>query len=82
MNSTALERARAADRPDAPEDYAGCAVYAPGGERVGVVKERFVSAEDGVEYLDVKTGLLCLRSVLVPVRAVAKDGQRRVLVLR
>ncbi len=82
MTSTTADRARAANRLETPEDYAGYAVYGPGGEKVGRVKELFVSADDGVEYLDVKTGLLGLRSVLVPVKAIAKDGERHVLVLR
>lgn len=48
----------------------------------GVLKERFVSAEDGIEYLHVKTRLLGLRSFLVQARAVAEDRERRVLVFR
>lgn len=49
---------------------------------MGRVKEFFVSAEDGMEYLDVKTGALGLRSVLVPLRAVATEGEGRTVVLR
>ena len=81
MAATVAERVRAAKKPDAP-DYPGCAVYTLGGERAGVMKERFVSAEDGVEYLDVKMDLLGLRFVLVLARATVKDGERRVLVFR
>jgi hypothetical protein len=81
MAATVAERARAAKKPDAP-DYPGCAVYTLGDEKAGVLKERFVSAEDGIEYLHVKTGLLGLRSFLVPARAVAEEGERRVLVFR
>ena len=81
MAATVAERARDAKKPDAP-DYPGCAVYTLGDEKAGVLKERFVSAEDGIEYLHVKTDLLGLRFVLVPAQAMVKDGERCVLVFR
>ena len=82
MTPTSAIRKEADNRLEARKSYADYAVYEPVGKRIGRVKERFVSAEDGVEYLDVKTGLLGLRSLLVPTTAVVVDGKRRILVLR
>ena len=82
MTPTSAIRKEADNRLEARKSYADYAVYEPVGKRIGRVKERFVSAEDGVEYLDVKTGLLGLRSLLVPTAAVEVDGKRRILVLR
>lgn len=82
MTPTSAVRKEVDNRLEARKSYADYAVYEHAGKRVGRVKERFVSAEDGVEYLDVKTGLLGLRSLLVPTAAVRVDGKRRILVLR
>ncbi len=62
--------------------YTDYAVCEPGGRKVGRVKERFVSADDGVEYLDVKTGFLRLQSLLVPTEALRTDRKRSILLLR
>lgn len=82
MTSTSAVRRRAEHRLEAKKDYADYAVYEPGGRRLGRVKERFVSADDGVEYLDVKTGFLGLRSLLVPIGAMRTDRKRRILLLQ
>lgn len=81
MTPTSAIRKEADNRLEARKSYTDYAVYEPVGKKIGRVKERFVSAEDGVEYLDVKTGLLGLRSLLVPTAAVVVDGKRRILVL-
>ncbi len=67
---------------EAPEEYAGYRVLDPKGRKIGSVKELFVSADDGVKYVEVKMGLLGLQSVLIPVGLVAVDDERRVLLLR
>lgn len=82
MPPTSAIRRKADNRLEAKKDYTDYAVYEPGGRRVGRVKERFVSAEDGAEYLDVKTGFLGLRSLLVPTGTARTDRKRRILLLR
>jgi PRC-barrel domain len=67
---------------ETPEEYAGYRVLDPKGREIGSVKELFVSADDEVKYVEVKTGLLGLQSVLIPVGLVAVDYERRVLLLR
>ena len=79
MTSMSAIREKADNRLEAKKDYTD---YEPGGRRVGRVKERFVSADDGAEYLDVKTGFLGLRSLLVPIGAVRTDRKRRILLLQ
>ncbi|PLS86377.1 MAG: hypothetical protein CYG60_07585, partial [Actinobacteria bacterium] len=73
MTPTSAIRGEAYYRLEAPENYTDYAVCEPGGRTVGRVKERFVSADDGVEYLDVKTGFLRLQSLLVPTEALRTD---------
>jgi hypothetical protein len=41
-----------------------------------------VCADDEVKHLEVKTGLLGLQSVLIPIGLVAVDDERQVLLLR
>ena len=79
MTSTSAIREKADNRLEAKKDYTD---YEPGGRKVDRVKEQFLSADDGVEYLDVKTGFLGLRSLLVPTGAARTDRKRRILLLR
>ena len=82
MNLASPSR-RESGRPfETPEKYAGYKVLDPRGREIGNVKELFVSADDEVRYVEVKTGLLGLQSVLIPVGLVAVDDERRVLLLR
>lgn len=82
MIPTSAIRGETYYRLEAPENYTEYAVYELGGRKVGRVKERFVSADDGVEYLDVKTGFLSLQSLLIPTEALRTDRKRRILLLR
>ena len=82
MNLAWVSR-REVDRPfETPEEYADYRVLDPKGREIGRVKELFVSADDEVKYVEVKSGLLSLQSVLIPVGLVAVDDERQVLLLR
>ncbi len=65
-----------------PEEYVGYRVIDPEGREVGTVKELFRSADDGLDYVEIKMGFLGLQSRLIPVDLVAVDAERRVLLLR
>ncbi len=67
---------------DTPEEYYGYRVIDPEGRKVGTVKELFKSADDGLDYVEIKTGPFGLRSVLIPVGLVAVDDEREALLLR
>ncbi|CAN5298465.1 hypothetical protein BH24ACT19_BH24ACT19_13890 [soil metagenome] len=82
MTPMSAIRRKADNRLEAKKDYTDYAVYESGGRSVGRVKERFVSADDGIEYLDIKTGFLGLRSLLVPTGAARVDRKRHILLLR
>jgi hypothetical protein len=64
------------------EGYEGYRVIDPEGSKVGTVKELFKSADDGLDYVEIKLGFLGLQSVLIPVDLVAIDNERRALLLR
>ncbi len=83
MAKIATVRRREADGPlETPEEYAGYRILDRKGLEIGRVKELFVCADDEVRYLEVKTGLLGLQSVLIPVGLIAVDDERQVLLLR
>lgn len=65
-----------------PVAYAGYRVLDPEGNEIGSVRELFKSADEGIEYVEVGTGFLGLRSALIPVNLVAVDDEREVLLLR
>lgn len=59
------------------ERYEGYEVYGRDGEKVSKVDDLFVDENDHPEYIGVKTGLLGLRSTLIPWQMVRLDEQRR-----
>ena len=67
---------------ETPEGYAGYRVLDPEGREVGIVKDLFRSADDGLDYVEINTGILGLQSVVIPVNLVAVDDARHVLLLR
>lgn len=64
------------------EEYAGYRVFDPEGCEVGTVKELFKSADNGLNYVETKIGLLKLQSVLIPVEMVAVDKEIQALLVR
>jgi hypothetical protein len=62
--------------------YAGYEVRDPLGHRIGTVAEVLADLNDEPRYARVKVGLFGLRSVLIPVKLVAADTRRRVLMIR
>ena len=67
---------------EAPEECVGYRVLDPEGREIGTVKELFKSADNGLDYVEVRTGFLKLRSVLIPVDLVAVDDAQEALLLR
>jgi hypothetical protein len=65
-----------------PGSYAGYEVRDPLGNLIGVVEEVFADLGDEPRYVKVRTGLLRLKTVLIPVQLVAVDTCRRMLLLR
>ncbi len=82
MNLASASRRQAGCPFKTPEEYIGYRVIDPKGREIGRVKELLVSADDEVKYVEMKTGLLGLQSVLIPVGLVAVDEERQVLLLR
>ena len=62
--------------------YAEYEVRDPRGHRIGIVGEILADLNDEPRYASVNMGLFGLRSVLIPVKLVAADTRRRVLMLR
>ena len=62
--------------------YKGYEVCDPLGHRIGTVGEVLTELNDEPRYVRVNVGPLGLRSVLIPVKLVAADTRRRVLMLR
>ncbi len=82
-----MSRAAADDgepsRPiDVPERCVGYGVYDPLGQKIGRVEKIFVNGNHEPEYLRVRTGLFATKSVLIPVRFLAIDEERRTLMLK
>lgn len=66
----------------APGGGVGYAVHDPRGRRIGSVRALFLNERGEPEYVDLKVGLLGLRTALIPVQGVAVDEKRRILVLQ
>lgn len=65
----------------APEEYLGYDVLDPEKRKIGNVKELFANARGEPEYVRVRTGLLGVRTMLLPVSFVEIDQERRSLTL-
>jgi hypothetical protein len=81
-NIAMVSRREAAGPLETPEEYSDYRIFDREGLEIGRVKELFVCADDEVRYLEVKTGLLGLQSVLIPIGLVTVDDERQVLLLR
>jgi hypothetical protein len=66
----------------APERYAGYAVCDPRGQKIGRAEECFLNGSGEPEYIRVKMGFFGLKTVLIPVQAIAADEVRRTIVLQ
>jgi hypothetical protein len=60
----------------------GYAVCDPRGQKIGRAETFFVNRSGEPEYIRVKMGFFGLKTVLIPVQAVAADEDRRSLVLQ
>ena len=65
-----------------PERYAGFAVCDPRGQKIGRAEEFYLNGSGEPEYIRVKMGFFGLKTVLIPVQAIAADEERRALVLQ
>ena len=65
-----------------PKRGAGYAVYDPVGQKIGSTEEVFVKRDSETGYGMVRTGLLGMRSVLIPVQFVETDEMSKALVLK
>ena len=64
-------------------DTRGYELRDPLGRKIGRIEEVFADGDSEPKYVRVRIGAFGLgRSVLIPVRAVAVDGERRIVVLR
>jgi hypothetical protein len=79
---TALGHTEPGGSIQAPERYAGYTVCDPRGQKIGRAEEFFVNWSGEPEYIRVKMGLFGLKTVLIPVQAIAADEERRALVLQ
>ncbi len=61
---------------------AGYRILDPEGREIGRVHELLVDANGEPKYVKVKAGPFGLKSALIPVRLVAVDTERHVLLLR
>ena len=61
---------------------AGYQILDPEGREIGRVHKLLVDANGEPKYVKVKTGPFGLKSALIPVRLVAVDTERRILLLR
>ena len=67
----------------APGGHAtGYAVRDPLGQKVGEVEKLYLNHDGDPEYVLTRTGLLGLKSVLLPVQMAEVDEERRSLLLR
>lgn len=67
---------------DAPEEYAGYLVRDPLGQEIGSAEEVLVDGRGEPVYIKIRMTSSSQKSVLIPVRLVAVDDERRTLVLR
>ena len=67
---------------ETPEQYAGYEVRDPLDRRIGTVERVFLNGGGDPEYIRTRMGLLGKRLLLLPVRMVAVDDERRALLLR
>ena len=65
-----------------PHEWAGYEVHDPLGQRIGWAEEIFANANDEPEYIRVMMGFFGPKSILIPVKLVAADVERRVIELR
>jgi hypothetical protein len=65
-----------------PRSYAGYEVRDPLGNLIGIAEEVLADMGDEPRYVKVSTGLLGLKTALIPVQLVAVDTRRRMLLLR
>jgi hypothetical protein len=64
------------------EKYAGYTVCDPRGQRIGRIARIFLNGRGEPEYIKVKMGFFGFKSVLIPVQSVARDEERRTLLLQ
>jgi hypothetical protein len=64
------------------EHYAKYKVCDPSRRRIGRTERVFANGRGEPEYIRVKMGLFGLKTVLLPVRSIAVDEERRALVLK
>ncbi len=64
------------------EDHVGYAVCDPRGQKIGRAVRIFLNGRGDPEYIRLKMGLFGIKTVLIPVQAVAADEERRALVLQ
>ena len=67
------------NRIEAPEECVGYEILDPLGQKVGSVEKVFVNGDCEPEYVRVKTGWFGRKPILIPVRFVAVDKERRTL---
>lgn len=65
-----------------PEEYAGFWLCDPLEKRIGRVEKIFVNCSGEPEHIGVRISFFGFKSVLLPVKNVVVDKQRRMLVLR
>jgi len=82
MTNTAVNLKETRSRFGMPEEYAGYEVRDPEGRKIGRVKELFVNVHAEPEYVRVRTGVLGLKTFLIPIGFVAVDEERRTLTLQ
>lgn len=83
MTQTAANQRGSGDRDGAlGKEYADYVVLDPAGRKIGHVKEFFTNARGEPEYIMVRVGFFRMRSVLLPVRFVTLDEERRTLTLQ
>ncbi|QIN77799.1 hypothetical protein GBA65_03895 [Rubrobacter marinus] len=83
MFHLATERGRREERAEATRTCAGFAALDPLGRKIGEVEQLFSDAYGEPRHLKVKIGgFFAARSVLIPLRRVAIDREKRTLALQ
>jgi hypothetical protein len=80
--NTAVNRKQPSGSSWTLEEYAGYAVCDPRGQKIGRAERFFLNGSGEPEYIRVKMGLFGLKTVLIPVQALATDEERRAVVLQ